>query len=64
MDRDVCDTDVMCLGFCHIGLQCLRCFQGLDDSGSSRMFGSVSIVFVDDVVIYFGSEVSHAYYFA
>ena len=39
MDRNVCDTDIMCIGFCHIGLQCLRCFQGLDDPGMSRMFG-------------------------
>ena len=52
MVRNVCDTDIMGSWFYHIGLQCLRCFLGLDDSGISRMFGSVSIAFVDDVVIY------------
>ena len=41
-------------------MQNLRCFQRLDDFGIPRMFGSVSIVFVDGVVIYFGSTVSYA----
>ena len=40
----------------------LRGFQRLDDFGIPRMFGSVSIVFVDDVVIYFGSTVSHEHH--
>ena len=30
--------------------------------GIPRMFRLVSIVFVDDVVIYFGSEVSHVHH--
>ena len=45
-----------------LGLGSLRCFQRLDDFGIPRIFGSVSIVFVDDVVIYFGSTVSHAHH--
>ena len=43
-------------------MRSLRCFQELDDFGMLRMFGSVSIVFVDDIMIYYESEVSHAHY--
>ena len=62
MVENVCGMDIMSIWFYHLGIQCSRCFDGLDVFGISRMFGSVFIVFIDDVVIYSRSEVDHVHY--
>ena len=62
MVRNVCDTDIMCLGFIIRAYRALDIFRYLMILVFPRMFGSDSIVFVVDDVIYFRSAVSHAHH--